>query len=609
MQVLKNKITKKEWDELGFTCPKTTEKYTEVEQAVWWAEREAMRIYHQVYEVTETLESHLCFKRVFAHISLEDRTMVAFTPDKASGEADRQLKMSPGRFFSRMLPIASDNYIQKLVSEHMAEVANEVEVLEGKDLTEVYRSGAASAACMSKDESNWYLGGHHPTEAYWTPEIKMAVVRNAEGAVTERCIVYHASKTDKRWIRCYPDNGKLKKRLEKSGYVQGNLVGAKLNTVEVEEGYYVVPYLDGNGYRGDEDTASLALIDYQLTVVGRATINALKAKDGGLRAYDVFYGPTTGGKVRLRNVDSATFKYVDAFDGLTKSSLVDPASDFWYDGQIHKVATSNIVRLTAMLREGGCDLHNDVRVNVNSPRTVLAASTDIFRARAYGWVLDTEANRKQAGYVRLSSEFYDDQSWHSKATVLTIDSENGVILKVDAAYYVDAEGERRIMHISKLPAKSVKLHKSSKAVAGYYCHPDASYVKTSTGRKVHQKLHDIAQTLSGAWEFAIKTKSVNFLGEHLTLAKGESLEDYRDALVQKVSDTLPMQLNLLRSLEEWLNCSVPICSVYARTPAMLEKSWRIVGEQQPIEYVENLFTYKVYCAWKAQIQTEEEVTA
>ena len=601
MQALKGKITKKEWDELGLTDCKTAEKYTEVEQAVWWAEREAMRIHHQVYEVTDTLESHLCFKRVFAHISVEDKTMVAFTPDKASGEADRQLKMSPGRFFSRMLPVASDNYIQKLVSEHMAEVTNEVEFLEGKDLTEVYVSGAASAACMSKVPAAWSLGGHHPTEAYWTPEIKMAVVRNAEGAVTERCIVYHASETDKRWIRCYPDNGKLKKRLEKIGYVRGNLVGAKLNTVQVEADCYVVPYLDGNGYRGDEDTASLALIDYQLTVVGRVTVNAIRD-----RAYSVFYGPTAGGKVRLRNTDSNTFKYVDAFDGLTKSSLVDPASDFWYDGQIHKVATGNIEGLAAMLREGGCDLHNNVKVYVNASRTVLAASTDVFRTRSYGWVLDTEENRRFAGYVRLSSELYDDQTWHSKATALTIESENGVILKVDAAYYVDAEDECRIMHISKLPAKSVKLHKASKTVAGYYCHPDAGYVKTSTGRKVHRKLHDIVQTLSGAWEFANKVKYVNFLGERLALAKGKRLEDCMDTLVQKVSDTLSMQLNLLDSLEEWLNCSVPICSVYARTPAMLEKSWRIVGEQQPSEYVENLFTYKVYRAWKAQT---EEVAA
>lgn len=607
MQALKGKITKKEWDEFGLTYYKTAEKYTEVEQAVWWAEREAMRIYHQVYEVTDTLESHLCFKRVFAHISLEDKTMVAFTPDKASGEADRQLKMSPGRFFSRLLPIATDSYIQKLVAEHMAEVVNEVEFLEGKDLTEVYVSGAASAACMSKDESNWSLEGHHPTEAYWTPEIKMAVIRNAEGSVTERCIVYNASETDKRWIRCYPDNGKLKKRLEKNGYVKGSLVGAKLNTVKVG-GTFVIPYLDGNGYRGDEDTASVALIDNRLTVVGGATANAIRDKNGGFSAYTVFYGPTTGGKVQLHNIDSAMFKYVDAFDGLTKSSLVDPASDFWYDGQIHKVATGNIEGLAAMLREGGCDLSDDVRVSVNSSRTVLAASTDTFRARNYGWALDTEENRRLVGYVRLSSEFYDDQSWHRGATTLTIESENGVILRVDAAYYVDAEGKCRVMHISRLPAKSVKLHKASKSVAGYYCHPDASYVKTSTGRKVHQKLHDIAQTLSGAWEFANKAKSVNFLGEHLTLAKGEGLEGHMDALVQKVSDTLAMQLNLLQSLEEWLNCSVPICSVDARTPAMLEKSWRIVGEQQP-QYVKNLLAYKVYRAWKAQIQTEEEVVA
>lgn len=607
MQALKGKITKKEWDELGLTWCTNAEKYTEIEQAVWWAEREALRIYHQIYEVTEALESQLCFKQVFAHISLEDRTMVAFTPDKASGEADRQLKMSPGRFFSRMLPIATDSYIQKLVAEHMAEAVNEVEFLEGKDLTEVYRSGAASAACMSKDESSWSLEGHHPTEAYWTPEIKMAVIRNAEGSVTERCIVYNASETDKRWIRCYPDNGKLKKRLEKHGYRRGSLVGAKLNTVEVG-GACVIPYLDGNGSRGGEDTASVALIDNRLTVVGGATIKAMKDENGEIKEYSVFYGPTTGGKVRLRNTDSAMFKYVDAFDGQVKSRLDDLDSNFWYDGQIHKVSASNIVELSAMLREGGCELFHDVRVSLKYPRQVLAASTDVFRVRTYGWVLDTEENRKWAGYVRLSSEFYDDQAWYSKATTaLTVESEDGVILQSDAASYVDADGERRVMHISRLPAKSVKLHKASKTVAGFYCHPDAGYVKTSTGRKVHPKLHDIEQTLSGEWEFTNKVKSANFLGRSLSLAKSETLEDYLDTLAQMVSCNLDMQLNMLRSLEEWLSCSVPICSVYARTPAMLEKSWRIVGEQLPTEFVQGLTIYKVYLAWKAQTQTEEVV--
>lgn len=611
MEALKGKLTKKEWDELGLTYYKTAEKYTEIEQAVWWAEREALRIYYGIYEVTGTLESHLCFKRVFAHISLEDKTMIAFTPDKASGEADRQLKMSPGRFFSRMLPIATDSYIQKLVAEHLAEAVNEVEFLEGKDLTEVYVNGVASAACMSKSPHSWSLEGHHPTEAYWTPEIRMAVIRNAEGAVTERCIVYHASETDKRWIRCYPDNGKLKKRLEKHGYQRGSLVGAKLNTVKVGDSY-VIPYLDADGFRGDEDTASVALIDNQLTVVSGSAMRALKSRDIGLGANSVFCGPTTGGKVYLCNTDSAAFKYVDAFDGKTKSIFDGPATDFWYDGQFHRVADSNDAALSALLREGGSELVRNVRVSMSDSRRVSADSSDVFRVVGYGsgyvYVLGTEENRKSAGYVRLSSKFYDDQTWHSLRTHTTVESEDGVILKVDAAYYVDEDGETQVLHVSQVPAKSVKLHKSSKTVAGFYCHPSASYVKTSTGRKVHQKLHDIVQTISGAWEFASKVRSVNFLGEGLAIAKSETLEGHFDTLLQKVSGSLAMQLQLLRTLEEWLNCRVPTCTAYERTPAMLEKSWRIVGEQPvPNEYVQGLLTYKVYLAWKAKIQTEEVV--
>lgn len=608
MEELKGKITKKEWDELGLTYHyHTAEKYTEIADNVWWAEREARRIYYGIYEVTETLESQMCFKQVFAHISLEDKTMIAFTPDKASGEADRQLKMSAGRFFSRMLPIASDSYIQKLVAEHLAEVVNEVEFLEGKDLTEVYVNGVASAACMSRSPDFWSLEGHHPTEAYWTPEIRMAVIRNAEGAVTERCIVYHASETDKRWIRCYPDNGKLKKRLEKHGYQRGNLVGAKLNTVEVGDSY-VIPYLDANGSRGDEDTASVALIDNQLTVVSGSAMRVLKSKDMELGANSVFYGPTTGGKVYLCNTDSAAFKYVDAFDGETKSVFDGPATDFWYDGQFHRVADSNDAALSALLREGGSELIRNVRVSTSDSRKVSADYSDVFRAGGYGYVLDTEENRKSAGYVRLSSKFYDDQTWHSLRTDTTVKSEDGVILKVDAAYYVDEAGETQVLHVSQVPAKSVKLHKSSKTVAGYYCHPSASYVKTSTGRKVHQKLHDIVQTISGEWEFASKVKSVNFLGEVLAIAKSETLEDHFDTLMQKVSGSLTMQLQLLRTLEEWLDCRVPTCATYERTPAMLEKSWRIVGEQPvPNEYVQGLLTYKVYLAWKAKIQTEEVV--
>jgi hypothetical protein len=125
---------------------------------------------------------------------------------------------------------------------------------------------------------------------------------------------------------------------------------------------------------------------------------------------------------------------------------------------------------------------------------------------------------------------------------------------------------------------------------------------------VHQKLHDIVQTISGAWEFASKVKSVNLLGEVLAIAKSETPEDHLDTIVQKVSGSLTMQLQLLKILEEWLNCRVPTCPTYERTPAMLEKSWRIVGEQPvPNEYVQKLLTYKVYLAWKAIIQTEEVV--
>ena len=81
----------------------------------WWVYREQARILRRVYKVTDTLKKLNSYFPIFAHISLDDPKMVAFTPDVNCGESDKQVRISIGKLLSKYLPVLSQKTVMHTI--------------------------------------------------------------------------------------------------------------------------------------------------------------------------------------------------------------------------------------------------------------------------------------------------------------------------------------------------------------------------------------------------------------------------------------------------------------------------------------------------------------
>jgi len=466
----------------------------------WWLKREYMRQSFGVYEEQTSIVNSLqqYHPTMCVHISKEDRTQVAYTPDRAAGEADRQLRISLGRLLHKLYPVLSDDKIASYVAEHQAELSNEIEFLTDKAITDVYIKGNAGA-CMSKEFAS--LNGHHPTEAYWAPNIAMAVLRDAKGAVNARAMVYTPSETDKRIIRSYGDK-KLYNRLLRAGYSNGTWHGAKFNKVEYKAGRYLLPYLDGNGGAGGAMTSCVALIDNELVSINETTYNNLRSK---------FMTPcttchtNTNGYVNLANIDSTEFQVKCELSGVDINILLDAPVKYWNGEKVLLVAAAAV---------SGC---KSVKMLTNQA-VLVHPDTPTFNYR-YTEYLDTEEIRRKVGFVKLSSKYYTEEEcnvWYelysSKLQVLTSDV---AVLASDTILLVPTGGHNTVYkHKSELDFTWIKLH-SREAGEVIYAESADDVLRTVSGRKVVENIHAVVQLFDGTWEFTRNAKQ-----EHINRVYG-----------------------------------------------------------------------------------------
>lgn len=190
----------------------------------------------------------------FAHVSLTDGAMIAFTENDAKGIADRQTKMKPGKYLTKFFShVLTPLQITELATAFSAEFAPmELQFAsDADDIEHVYRSGPSS--CMSYG-ANSYSSSEHPVRAYAGPDLQVAYIARGDDDVTARAIVWPAKK---RFGRIYGDAGRLKPLLVAAGYSTGSMVSARISAIE-DEGQYVVPYVDGISY-GERDGRYIVL--------------------------------------------------------------------------------------------------------------------------------------------------------------------------------------------------------------------------------------------------------------------------------------------------------------------------------------------------------------
>lgn len=475
---LKDKITSKEdltkaLLPLG-TSPDRVMRSLQAEHGIepaWWAAREQVRISSMIYETTTALEKVNGHVKVFAHVSSLDRTKVAFTPDKAFGERDAQLAMNFGKFVQRVIPFASDEYVKTLTEEHNSDLTNEVEWISGIEIAEVYADTKVTS-CMAGPGRAW--DWKNPAIAYAATGIKLAVMRDKDGNINARCLVYEAGE-DKRMIRSYGD-GALSRRLNRLGYKLGGWQGVKFNTVTKPVSgltRVVTPYLDSAGGMGSAKHSTVALLDGVLQ--GLSPEQAMKIN----RVYTYTKVATsTAGYMDMTPISSADFIETDMITGEAVNTLTQDTSAFIIGNDVGVTLSTNI---KDEMREANTYFEG----RWVSGRTL---STETFSFR-YNIYVDTEINRTSLGFKKLSTKYYDTQTWHFNLAEIYVDNVQHYVKDEDTVNIWDS-GRRKVF---KTDVTKAHIKLADVDGAKWYAAPGTEILRTPSKAKVVLGLHAIRE--------------------------------------------------------------------------------------------------------------------
>ena len=187
----------------------------------------------------------------FPHVSVDDPSLVAYTPSPDYGQRDRQVRMKVGRYLQQF-------YGDVLSADQIRSMANGVKKLTllwantAKEIAHVYINGPSS--CMGgRDRFTNFIS--HPAEVYASGDFTVAYLEDeVTGEIAARAVVSKAN-TPHYYVRLYSrynDAGEtLAEMLEEQGIErQSSWGGERLVCIEADYDHgYVMPYLDG----GEQD--------------------------------------------------------------------------------------------------------------------------------------------------------------------------------------------------------------------------------------------------------------------------------------------------------------------------------------------------------------------
>jgi hypothetical protein len=206
-----------------------------------WREREHERIQQGLYELLPKEWKELSpIPDHFAHVSVENTAMVAYTPDDTKGELDIQVRMKPGRYLAKFYPSLHPDKIRELACA--VDKATEIKfAVTADEIEAVYLNGPNSCMAHPLDE---YEGHIHPVRVYAGGDLSITYLGDPETKVTARAVVWQEKK---QYYRIYGDRERLKPLLDAMGYAQvRGFKGARISKIANEnDGGYIMPYIDG----------------------------------------------------------------------------------------------------------------------------------------------------------------------------------------------------------------------------------------------------------------------------------------------------------------------------------------------------------------------------
>jgi predicted RNA-binding Zn-ribbon protein involved in translation (DUF1610 family) len=188
-------------------------------------------------------------KNHFAHVSLGNKSMLAYTESAEKGARDIQTQIKPGAYLAKYFSsVLTPDDISALVNEWQRLYADVTLKFARtpSDIVHIYRNGPRS--CMSgsaqeyatRDQKGEY---HHPCEVYGQPhsDLTLAYI-DGKGGVSARCLVWEERK---QYGRIYGSATLLERELINLGYKIDSFEGARLAKIPAQRGYYVMAYVDG----------------------------------------------------------------------------------------------------------------------------------------------------------------------------------------------------------------------------------------------------------------------------------------------------------------------------------------------------------------------------
>lgn len=187
-------------------------------------------------------------KHHFPHVSMSNKTMLAYTESSEKGARDIQTQIKPGaylaKFFGSVLsPGEITDFVNDWKRRYQECTLKFARTPAG--IVHIYQNSPRS--CMS-GEAQEYHGRtadgeyHHPCEVYGLPhsDLTLAYLEGKNG-VMSRCLVWEAKK---EYGRIYGDPNLITRELHALGFKQTCFLGAKLGKILLDKRVYLMPYVD-----------------------------------------------------------------------------------------------------------------------------------------------------------------------------------------------------------------------------------------------------------------------------------------------------------------------------------------------------------------------------
>lgn len=207
-----------------------------------WQEREQLRmagIYSALPWDLPPIDGH------YAHISLKEKGMLAYTIDAKKGERDIQTIIKPGRYLTQFYPGMDPDRIRELAAQVSAMKTEIKFASTPEEIEHVYNEGPSS--CMkptSRDYVN--VGDMNPVRVYGAGDLQVAYLANSFGDINARAVVWPEKKI---YHRIYGDADRLKVALAELGYVRRDdwcFEGARLLRIPAGNDRVLMAFLDAN---------------------------------------------------------------------------------------------------------------------------------------------------------------------------------------------------------------------------------------------------------------------------------------------------------------------------------------------------------------------------